>query len=94
MAAFLGLLTGGATLSNYVNNLYYPQQGFHRAAQGKALQIVQPLPGDADPARPQAMSHDGSVMVGFSGNPFLSFKPGPFIGTRRFGAAQAAASAD
>lgn len=80
-----GKVVGGATLENYVNGLDYPQQGFRRAAQGKTLQFVQPLPGDADPARPQAMSRDGSVMVGFSGNPFLSFNPGPFIWTRQMG---------
>jgi hypothetical protein len=80
-----GKIVGGATLENYVNGLDYPQQGFRRAAQGTALQFVQPLPGDANPARPAAMSHDGSVMVGFSGNPFLSFNPGPFLWTRQLG---------
>ena len=80
-----GKIVGGATLENYVNGLDYPQQGFRRAAQGTALQMVQPLPGDSDPARPQAMSRDGSVMVGFSGNPWFSLNPGPFIWTRQLG---------
>jgi hypothetical protein len=59
--------------------------GYRRHARGGPMEFVQPLPGDATPARPQAMSWDGSVMVGFSGNPFLSFNPGPFIWTRAMG---------
>jgi hypothetical protein len=49
------------------------------------MEFVAPLPGDAAPAEPAAMSRDGTVMVGFSGNPFLSFNPGPFIWTRQMG---------
>jgi len=33
------------------------------------------------------MSRNGDVMVGFSGNAFLSFNPGPFIWTRELGTA-------
>ena len=51
------------------------------------MQWVVPLPGDASPASPNAMSANGDVMVGFSGNPFLSFNPGPFIWTRELGTA-------
>ena len=49
------------------------------------MEFVQPLPGDAAPAQPFAMSRDGAVMAGFSGNPFLSFNPGPFIWTEQMG---------
>ncbi len=59
--------------------------GYRRHARGGAMEFVQPLPGDAAPAQPFAMSRDGTVMVGFSGNPFLSFNPGPFIWTRNMG---------
>ncbi len=59
--------------------------GYRRLATGQTMQFVQPLPGDAAPAQPFAMSKDGSVMVGFSGNPFLSLNPGPFIWTREMG---------
>jgi hypothetical protein len=59
--------------------------GYRRHARGGPMEFVQPLPGDAAPAQPFAMSRDGSVMVGFSGNPFLSFNPGPFIWTRQMG---------
>jgi hypothetical protein len=51
------------------------------------LEWVRPLPGDAAPATPNAMSNHGDVMVGFSGNPFLSLNPGPFIWTRELGTA-------
>jgi hypothetical protein len=59
--------------------------GYRRRARGQRMEFVQPLPGDAAPAQPFAMSRDGSVMVGFSGNPFLSLNPGPFIWTHEMG---------
>jgi hypothetical protein len=59
--------------------------GYRRHAKAGAMEFVQPLPGDAAPAQPFAMSFDGKVMVGFSGNPFLSFNPGPFIWTQQMG---------
>ncbi len=59
--------------------------GYRRHAKAGRMEFVQPLPGDAAPAQPFAMSFDGTVMVGFSGNPFLSFNPGPFIWTQQMG---------
>jgi hypothetical protein len=59
--------------------------GYRRRAGGGPIEFVQPLPGDAAPAQPFAMSMDGNVMVGFSGNPFLSLNPAPFIWTRQMG---------
>jgi hypothetical protein len=59
--------------------------GYRRHARGGPMEFVQPLPGDAAPAQPFAMSWNGDVMVGFSGNPFLSFNPGPFIWTKQMG---------
>jgi Matrixin len=59
--------------------------GYRRRADGGPMEFVAPLPGDAAPNEPFAMSRDGSVMVGFSGNPFLSLNPGPFIWTRQMG---------
>jgi Matrixin len=61
--------------------------GYRRQATGGRMQWVAPLPGDASPATPNAMSGNGNVMAGFSGNPFLSFNPGPFIWTRELGTA-------
>ncbi len=78
-----GLLIGGA--------LYDGQlplgNGYRRRATGGRMQWVQPLPGDASPASPNAMSGNGKVMAGFSGNPFLSFNPGPFLWTPELGTA-------
>jgi hypothetical protein len=59
--------------------------GYRRLVRGQTMEFLQPLPGDAAPAQTFAMSRDGTVMVGFSGNPFLSFNPGPFIWTREMG---------
>src|SRR5579862_6772539 len=61
--------------------------GYRRAAAGTKMEWVRPLPGDASPASPNAMSATGDVMAGFSGNAFLSFNPGPFIWTRELGTA-------
>lgn len=78
-----GSLIGGAL---YVGQLPYGD-GYRRAAKGTQMEWVNPLPGDAAPATPSAMSKTGDVMVGFSGNPFLSFNPGPFLWTRELGTA-------
>jgi Matrixin len=59
--------------------------GYIRRARGKNMEFIAPLPGDAAPATPSAMSRNGRVVVGFSGNPFLSFNPGPFIWTKQMG---------
>jgi len=61
--------------------------GFLRAARGGPMKWIDPLPGDASPASPNAISRNGAVVVGFSGNPFLSFNPAPFIWTRGMGTA-------
>jgi hypothetical protein len=76
-----GALIGGAQIDYGV----VPPLGYRRSARGGPMEFVQPLPGDAAPAHPNAMSWDGRVMVGFSGNAFLSFNPGPFIWTRAMG---------
>ncbi len=59
--------------------------GYRRRARGGKMEYISPLPGDASPATPYAMSRNGTVMAGFSGNPFLSFNPGPFLWTRELG---------
>jgi uncharacterized membrane protein len=61
--------------------------GYRRRAQGSKMEWIQPLPGDASPASPNAMSGNGDVLAGFSGNPFLSLNPGPIIWTREMGTA-------
>ena len=59
--------------------------GYRRNARGGNMHYITPLPGDASPATPYTMSRNGTVMAGFSGNPFLSFNPGPFLWTRELG---------
>jgi len=54
------------------------------------MEWIQPLPGDASPASPNAMSGNGDVLAGFSGNPFLSLNAGPIIWTREVGTAKSA----
>jgi hypothetical protein len=76
-----GTLIGGALLDSGQGIV----NGYQRRARGGAMRYVSPLPGDASPAAPAAMSRDGAVMAGFSGNPFLSFNPGPFLWTRELG---------
>lgn len=61
--------------------------GFRRRATGGAMQWISPLPGDANPATPWGMSSKADVIVGFSGNAFLSFNPGPFLWTKELGTA-------
>ena len=51
------------------------------------MEWISPLPGDASPASPNVMSKSGDVMVGFSGNPFLSWNAGPILWTRELGTA-------
>jgi matrixin len=76
-----GTLIGGALFAGQLPL----GDGYRRHARGGPMEFVQPLPGDAAPAQPFAMSRNGTVMVGYSGNPFLSFNPGPFIWTREMG---------
>jgi hypothetical protein len=47
---------------------------------------VLPLNDDASPLVPYTLSGDGSVMVGYSGSPWFSWNPAPFIWTKELGA--------
>ena len=61
--------------------------GYERKARGGPFEWIRPLPGDANPASPNAMSKHGDVIVGFSGNAWLSLNPGPLIWTHELGTA-------
>ncbi len=76
-----GSLIAGALLDSGQGTV----DGYRRRARGGPMRYVSPLPGDASPAMPFTMSRDGFVMAGFSGNPFLSFNPGPFLWTPHMG---------
>ncbi len=49
------------------------------------LDYFSPLSVDASPAAAYALSRDGSVMAGFSGNPFFSLQPVPLLWTKAMG---------
>jgi hypothetical protein len=78
-----GSLIGGALLYGELPL----GNGYRRPARGTLMEWVQPLPGDAAPARPNAMSWNGAVMAGFSGYPFLSLNAAPFLWTHELGTA-------
>ena len=79
-----GQVVGGARFQDGQPRSGY---GWRMRLGGKALDDFAPVvPGDA-PIRPYALSRDGSVMAGFSGDPWFSLTPGPFLWTRELGTA-------
>ena len=78
----------GSTIGGMVYQGQYPfdGSGWRRKTNDTDLQYFPTLP-DTSSANPYAMNSDGSVMVGFSGNPFLDFVYGPFIWTKELGTA-------
>jgi hypothetical protein len=78
----------GSTIAGGVFDGMYPfdGSGWRRATNDTTLQYVQPINSDASPLKPYALSGDGSVMAGFSGDPWFSFQPVPFIWTKELGA--------
>ena len=63
----------------------HPGYGWRRNATDPTLEYVAPLNDDASPLKPFALSKDGSVMAGFSGDPWFSFQPLPFLWTKQLG---------
>jgi hypothetical protein len=59
--------------------------GWRRDTKSTTLEYVQPLSLDASPLYPYALSADGTVMTGFSGSPWFSWNPAPFIWTKELG---------
>jgi hypothetical protein len=78
----------GSTLAgeNFDGQYPFDGSGWRRDTNSTNLEYVQPLNSDASPLVPYALSGDGSVMVGFSGSPWFSFQPLPFIWTKQLGA--------
>ena len=60
--------------------------GWRRKIDSDQLEYFAPLSEDASPINPYAMSRDGKVMAGFSGNAFFSLNPAPFLWTKQLGA--------
>jgi len=78
----------GATIAGQLFDGQFPfdGSGWRRDTNSTTLQYVQPLNSDASPLNPYALSGDGSVMTGFSGSPWFSIQPLPFIWTKELGA--------
>ncbi len=78
----------GSKLAGQVFDGQYPfdGSGWRRDTNSTTLEYVQPLNSDASPLVPYSLSGDGSVMVGFSGSPWFSFQPLPFLWTKELGA--------
>ena len=77
----------GETIAGQLFDGQFPfdGSGWRRATNSTKLDYVQPLSADATPLTPYSLSGDGSVMVGYSGNAFLSFQPAPFLWTQQLG---------
>lgn len=78
----------GETIAGQVfqGQMPYDGSGWRRATNSTTLEYVQPINSDASPLNPYALSGDGSVMAGFSGSPWFSLQPLPFIWTKQLGA--------
>ncbi|HVP56404.1 MAG TPA: matrixin family metalloprotease [Candidatus Eisenbacteria bacterium] len=78
----------GSTIAGGVFDGQYPfdGSGWRRDTDDTTLQYVKPLNDDASPLKPFALSGDGSVMAGFSGDAWFSWQPLPFIWTKELGA--------
>ena len=70
-----GLFAGQAPLGN----------GWRKRVDRPDLEYFAPLSPDASPANPYSMNRDGSVMAGFSGDPFFSWDPAPMLWTTEMG---------
>jgi hypothetical protein len=62
-----------------------PARGWSRVTHSTTLEYVQPINSDASPLKPFALSGDGSVMAGLSGDAFFSIQPLPFLWTKELG---------
>ena len=77
----------GSTIAGMLFDVQEPLgAGWRRSATSTELEYVDAISADSQPLQPYAMSRDGKVMAGMSGNPFFSFSPGPFLWTREMGA--------
>ena len=70
---------------NFDGGYPFDGSGWRRDTNSTNLEYVLPLNSDASPLNPYALNGDGSVMVGFSGSPWFSWNPAPFIWTKQLG---------
>jgi len=77
----------GSKIAGLVFDGMYPYDGsgWRRDTNDTTLEYIKPINSDASPLKPYALSGDGSVMAGFSGDPWFSWNPLPFIWTKQLG---------
>jgi hypothetical protein len=82
----LAISGDGSMMAGYVFEGQYPKNGsgWRRTTADGGLEYFPGLPG-VSITRPFALNQDGSVMVGFSGDPNWDFSFGPFIWTKQLG---------
>jgi hypothetical protein len=78
-----GMIVGGDQLDG--QGPHYGA-GWRKRVDSNNLEWFGPI-NDTSSTTPIAMSKDGSVMVGFAGNPWFDWTPGPFIWTSQLGTA-------
>ena len=78
----------GSTMAGQVYQGQYPfdGSGWRRATAGGDQQYFPGVPGVSN-TNPYSLSSDGSIMVGFSGDPWFDFVYGPFLWTKQLGTA-------
>lgn len=60
--------------------------GWRKNLETGEIGYIKPLSGDSTPVRPAAVSGEGKVMAGLSGDPWFSLAPAPFLWTQHMGA--------
>jgi hypothetical protein len=78
----------GATIAGQVFQGQMPFDGSgwrRKSAAGSSLEYFPPAFPNVSNTNPYALSGDGSVMAGYSGNPFFDFPTGPFLWTQQLG---------
>ena len=77
----------GSKIAGLVFDGMYPYDGsgWRRDTNDTTLEYIKPINSDASPLKPYALSGDGSVVAGFSGDPWFSWNPLPFIWTKQLG---------
>jgi hypothetical protein len=76
-----GKMIGGGTFDGTPVAGY----GWRKRIDQPELEWIAPLSPDSSPLTPYTMNRDGSVMAGFSGDPFFSFDPAPMLWTKEMG---------
>lgn len=76
---------------SFIAGEMFPEQepagyGWRKNLETGKIDYIKPLSPDSTPVRPAAVSREGKVMTGLSGDPWFSLAPAPFLWTRHMGA--------